>query len=599
MFRRSACVLIFLLAGSYGGWENAAKAGGFETTQDGRSAIYLTDLDQCEPQSLLSRKNQPGTWRMLDYEAESFHGTMLAAFAESRAPAIRYPLGRSGWYEIYVGLFRKPFEEPVQVQVKLTDDPAWVTLEGLPGVKDHQANWLDEISWKTADLTGQDIMIRQHPPSAPWHALQAWVGFIKLIPLSEEEVQALTSDRKRSENKRLYVHTDAHYLSPEGSPDVVRGALEPLRHSDVSRIYWEAGGGDHTMYFSRIGYDFSTLWEPQPGEGGEPFYPSHWNRLLAQTWQAYHRMGVDPLRVAAEFAHELGIELHASYRMASFVVAAPHDLPPRKSFYLRHPELLCVDREGNKLPRISFAFPETRRFVISMFREMATNYPISGICLLYNRRPPLVAYEEPLVKGFQERYGQDPRQLDEKDPRWLSYRCSALTQFTKELREEMDAVSREQGREKPLQIAAVVSRKGENLLHGMDVKTWVEEGLIDTLIPYTSSERLNSSVLAWKDPEDVAYFVSLVKGNKCRLALNLMPRELTAEEYYRKAHALYQAGVENFFFWDGGSRVRKVPRLGHREEVAAWMAAGQPKRTPGAVRLRKVGIWDFRMETPG
>ncbi len=71
-----------------------------------------------------------------------------------------------------------------------------------------------------------------------------------------------------------------------------------------------------------------------------------------------------------------------------------------------------------------------------MFREMATRYPIDGVCLLYNRSPPLSAYEKPLVKGFQERYGRDPRQLDEKDPRWLSYRASMLTQFMRELRKK-------------------------------------------------------------------------------------------------------------------------------------------------------------------
>ena len=59
-------------------------------------------------------------------------------------------------------------------------------------------------------------------------------------------------------------------------------------------------------------------------------------------------------------------------------------------------------------------------------------------------------------------------------------------------------------------------------------------------------------------------------------ALNLMPRGLTTEEYHRKAHRLYRAGVEHFFFWDGIGRVPKVPRLGHKEEVAAWSAASEP-----------------------
>ena len=191
------------------------------------------------------------------------------------------------------------------------------------------------------------------------------MGFIKLIPLAEREVEDLKADRLRTDTKRLFMHTDAHYVNLSGSAEYIRGRLEPLRHSDVSRVYWEAGGGDYSLYFSDIALDFSELFEPLPGEGGRPVYPRDFDRLLAQTWKAYHKNGVDPLRVAAEFAHEIGLKLHASYRMASFVAPPPFDLFPKKKFYDRHPELVCVDRNGTRLPRVSFAFPETRRFVVS------------------------------------------------------------------------------------------------------------------------------------------------------------------------------------------------------------------------------------------
>ena len=44
-------------------------------------------------------------------------------------------------------------------------------------------------------------------------------------------------------------------------------------------------------------------------------------------------------------------------------------------------------------------------------------YPINGVCILYNRRPPLVAYETPLIEGFKSRYGFDPREMDDMDHR--------------------------------------------------------------------------------------------------------------------------------------------------------------------------------------
>ena len=95
----------------------------------------------------------------------------------------------------------------------------------------------------------------------------------------------------------------------------------------------------------------------------------------------------------------------------------------------------------------------------------------------------------------------------------------------------LDEVEREQGRSR-LAVTAIVCRPGENILHGMDLKTWVREGLVDTLIPYSSSVRLNSFVPAWDDPKDVEHFVSLVKGTDCTLALNMMPRAMISREYY-------------------------------------------------------------------
>jgi hypothetical protein len=569
------------------GTQASAAAGQAAPTRDG--AVHLTDLDRCRPASALSTRLKRGTWKTLEYETEDFGGTMLVALEESAAPDLTYALNRSGWHRIYVGIYRKPFEQPKQVEVKLSGDPAFAIVTGRRGETDHRENWIDDIYWKSADLSGRDLLIRQTRIPRTRHG---WLAYIKLVPLSAPQVESLQRDRAQKATKRLFAHTDAHFSNVSGSAEEVLKYLEPLRHTDVSRVYWEAGGGDRALYFSRIAEDYGRAFN-RP----DPVFPRSVDRELAVTWRNYRRNGVDPLREAAELARDMGIELHASYRTAGFVYPAPHD-HIAGSFYEKHPELACLDRQGRPIPRVSYAFPETRRYVISLFREMA-QYPIHGVGVLYNRRPPLVAYEEPLVRGFQARYGQDPRRLDELDPRWLAFRGQALTRFMRELRQAMDEVTQHTKRSERLAVSAVVFRPEENLLHGMDLKTWISEGLVDTIIPYSSTIRLNSYQPAWENPQDVDYYVSLVRGTRCKLALNLMPRGLTAEEYHQKAHRLYGAGVENFFFWDGISRVRKVPRLGHKEEVAAWSAGGEPPILPTAIRLRKLGEWELTLETPG
>ena len=572
---------------------NGSSCGG-DLVCDPKRAVYLSDLDRCVPANALSRQAKRRAWRLLDYETESFTGAMLVATEESEPPDITYRPGRTGWHQMFIGIYRKPFEDGKQIQVKLSGDPAFTTLSGRAGGTNHLENWVDEIHWKTADLTGQDITFRQVVRPAVQHA---WVAYVKLVPLSDEEVGQMQADRQRADTKRLFVHTDAHFINVTGSELELRNYLEPLRHTDVARVYWEAGGGDRALYLSKIARTYAAPLLDEAVNTDEVYFPRRVDRQLAETWLAYRRNGVDPLRVAAEFAHEIGLELHAAYRVGSFVYPPPHD-ETRGEFFREHPELACVARDGRRLPRVSYAFPETRRYVISLLREM-TSYPIDGVCLLYNRAPPLVTYEAPLVQGFRAKHGLDPHRLDEHDPRWLAYRSTVLTQFMRELRQELDAAAAEQKRPKRFEISAIVFRPDENLLHGMDVETWIKESLVDTIIAYTAAPRLNSHVTSWEKPEEIAHAVALVRGTTRRMAANLFPRSLTPEQYRQQAHLLYQAGVENFFFWDGIVRVRDAPRLGHREEIDAWISAGAPPIIPTTTKLRRLGPWHLDLVTPG
>lgn len=591
-------VLTGLALGASGCGAMARRGDERDNLEPTERAVYLTDLQNAQPASALAAESRRGVWRMLPYtshplpDGRTISGTLLAATTTSDAPMITLPLGRLGWHRVYVGVYRKPFAQAKEVQVRLTRDTAFTFLEGRAGDKDHQANWIDDIYWRTADLTGQDIVLRQTLLPDP---KECWVGYIKLIPLSEAEIDVLKKDQARFDTKRLFVHSDAHFLNVTGSELEVQNKLEPFRNTDVSRIYWEAGSGDTALYFSKILRDYGTpLREAADREA--VYYAHDHYRQLGETWVRYREKGVDPLRVAAEYAREAGLEFHASYRVGGFAYPPPLD-NYSGDFLTNHPELRCVARDGRPVPRLSYAYPETRRFVISLFREMA-QYPIDGVCLLYNRRPPLVGYETRLINGFRDQYGEDPRHIDEDDPRWLAYRATALNAFMRELRTALDDEAAKQGR-KRLEVSAVVPRFEENLQHGMDLALWIEEGLVDTIIPYSSSVRLNSFVPSWDDRADVTPFVKLVRNTKCTLAFNLMPRNLRPEGYRRLAHSLYRAGAENFFFWDGIRRARNALRLGHKDEVEEWVRDGEPPILPAATSLARLAGWDLKWETPG
>ena len=570
---------------------------------------YVSDLDKCQPASALSSQPRRGRWRKLDYEASGFRGVMLVAGPETAAPEVTYPLRASGWHAISIGVHGSG-GMPVRLLVKLDGEETYSMLT-CPAVERRQRNHIHELFWKAADLTDKDLVLGQltwrvalGDESGSFASTEVSIAYIKLVPMSDDEVSALQADRQRTDTRRLFAHNDSHtvhYASRPTTAEDIRRHVEPYRDTDISRLYWEAGIGDFLFYFSNIG--------TSPMADGLDDFPRQGDRLLAESWRIFRDQGVDPFQVALDYAHEIDLEFHACFRVAGFHFPAPHDhFDYGRFFYKHHPNLRGVDRNGNPTPRLAYSYPETRRFVISLLREMA-GFEVDGICLLYNRRPPLVEYEPPLIEGFKAEYGEDPRRLDEKDPRWLSYRARTLTQFHREVRDAMDAVAEEQKRTNRIEVSAIVmSSEEENLYNAMDLKSWVDEGLVDTLIPYSSAPTVDSAAHSWADAGDVDYFVSLTSGTRCKLAPNLMPRELSGEDYRRTAAALYEAGAEYFFFWDTDVQQPRsnstgpwdaARRLGHREEIEGWIKAGEPRLSAPTMAIRKLGDWDLSYTSAG
>src|SRR5437867_4207663 len=117
-----------------------------------------------------------------------------------------------------------------------------------------------------------------------------------------------------------------------------------------------------------------------------------------------------------------------------------------------------------------------RKAVLEILKETA-RYPVDGICVAYNRRPPFLEYEPPIVESFRSRYGLDPRKLEERDSRWLSHRATVMTQWMRELRQALDEVARERHLSKPLDLSAIVmGSEAENLYYGLDLAAWIREG---------------------------------------------------------------------------------------------------------------------------
>ena len=574
--------------------------------------VYLTDLDGCRPADALSPSSRLCHWRTLPYATGERSGVMLYASEQTGAPPVTYQLGRRGWHAISFGVMPADHEYErwsMDLLARLSGDPAFTSLSvpdrpAMPG----QGDWLVELFWKIADLSDQNLQIGQvvvptkpGDEGGPFACPPARPAYVKLVPLTDAEVAELKADRARADTRRIYAHSDAHGWMGHSRPHTaehVRRMLEPFRDSDFARVYWEAGGGDLLNYFSGVGRQLTL-------DGLDDLGLLTYRNQI-ESWRMFRDAGVDPFDVAIEHAHELGIEFHAGWRPTGFHYPPPFDyFNHGDTAYKAHPEWRGEDRAGNRTPRLSYAYPEFRAYAVSLLREMAER-PIDGVALLYNRRPPFVEYEPPLVEGFKQEHGQDPRALPEDDPGWLAFRAGTMTQFMREVRSAMDEATERRERSKRIQVSAIVfASEEENMRWGMDVRAWVREGLVDTIVAYPYGPRGYSQALAWRDPvSQLSYHREVVAGSQCTLAVNLYPRSMAPDAYRRQAAAIYATGIDRLFIWDctnsaGNESFTALRRLGHADELQAWMAAGEPGLESSQTRLRQLGDWDFAYTTPG
>ena len=149
----------------------------------------------------------------------------------------------------------------------------------------------------------------------------------------------------------------------------------------------------------------------------------------------------------------------------------------------------------------------------------------------------------------------------------------------------MEAVGRERGKRVDVG-ACVLGKEEDNLYFAMDIPAWVKEGLIDTLIPYSPAPlAMPVATDTWATADQIEPFVKAVEGSPVVMAANIMPRQMSPEEFRRNASMLYGAGVENLFFWG----LRGALQLQADVERAA--ASGPRGGGRGVEGVRRTGPW--------
>ena len=114
-----------------------------------------------------------------------------------------------------------------------------------------------------------------------------------------------------------------------------------------------------------------------------------------------------------------------------------------------------------------------------------------------------------MVDGFTRQFGEDPRRLDELDPRWLDYQAQVFTSFVQQANASLQ----------PGQKLSVMVPGNEADLRrwGLDVAGWVRQGLVADVYPV--GQKFNAANTHYDVPEalDYAYFEQLPGRGSVRI----------------------------------------------------------------------------------
>ncbi len=189
------------------------------------------------------------------------------------------------------------------------------------------------------------------------------------------------------------------------------------------------------------------------------------------------KYGRDPLEIQLDFSREHGMEAAWGLRMNDV-----HDAFPMGSrrynyglakFKRENPEYM-MGREGDwekygrsnlrcAWTRLDFAIPEVREHIFAIIEEVAENFNVDLIGMEFFKYWPF----------FRESLDGDPVEPEHVE---------IMNDLLRSIRRMADDVASRRGR--PLLLAAHTPFSLEDCVHvGVDLETWLQEGLIDQFIP--------------------------------------------------------------------------------------------------------------------
>ncbi|MEL7086390.1 MAG: family 10 glycosylhydrolase [Cyanobacteria bacterium J06597_1] len=408
---------------------------------------------------------------------------------------------------------------------------------------------LDITQFRQPDTSSEPLSSAAEVASAP-----ATEPFVSSLPINTLEMLAMRSELSsllgRVESAMLT--TDAAGLDGSSLPDQYRSIIEQARQVESDIDDW-VNSGQHERARREHAMAISNLWESYPRDrltalpevraiwldrgtivdarspaglaevfdrlaeagintvffetinAGYPVYPSQ----IAPAQNPLTR-GWDPLAAAVELAHERDMELHAW--MWTFAVGnSRHNVLPEIGLpqgYIgpvltAHPDWSSYDARGQQFPSgqpetwLDPANDQARNYLISLMREMVSDYGVDGIHLDYIRYPfqspgsrLAYGYGRAARQKFQQLTGVDPQQLDPNRDRslwamWTEFKSEQVSTFVADAADAMQELDPQ-----VVMSAAVYPMPYNERMQKLqqEWETWIARGDLDLLVPMTYVE---------------------------------------------------------------------------------------------------------------
>ena len=321
--------------------------------------------------------------------------------------------------------------------------------------------------------------------------------------------------------RRLIFYNDArhYYMYCYEPPMRLEDAWAPVDEvagTGVDTFAYGLGAGPAMLHNTKVG----EVWGERLINAGKGFSQDDPSNLWAlSAWRAYENArslmdrGLDPLKVLVDRAHAKGLEFIASARMSHGL--DPNDVESvfNTQVKIDHPEW-CLKGRGKYCFDWVHAGVRAERF--ALIEETVNRYDVDGFEVDFVAQP--FYFEEETVE--RDRH--------------------IMTEFMRDVRATLEKAA--QARTRPMQLGArVLPTLAGNLAAGLDVPTWVSEGVVDFVVPNFYGDHQMDSDYPFE------WLVDLAQGSDCEVypALQARVRTVPAQCDYPRTQPLQEHAGEN------------------------------------------------------